>query len=94
MRLGCNVAWGLVDAVMCLLRTATGRTHLRRIGYQVILADNEHARRIIKKTLPDYVRVLGFALGRHAGYRSPLHTGFAMAALGVALIAMVIALGG
>ncbi|CAG4893652.1 VIT1/CCC1 transporter family protein [Paraburkholderia gardini] len=167
--LGCNVAWGLVDAVMYLLRTATERTHLRRIGYQVIQADNEHARRIIEKILPDYVRaivgeeeiegmrkrvhdlssegrrraleprdyleafgifllvviatfpvvlpflilsstplamrvsrviaismlfVLGFALGRHAGYRSPLYTGFAMAALGVALIAMVIALGG
>lgn len=166
--LGCNVAWGIVDAVMYLLRTATERTHLRRIGYQVIQADSEAARSIIEASLPVYVRaivgeeeiegmrrrihglppegrralgprdfleafgifllvvistfpvalpfllltntrlamhvsraiavsmlfVLGFALGRYAGYQKPLYTGLAMAVLGVALIATVIALGG
>ena len=166
--LGCNVAWGLVDAVMYLLRTATERTRLRRIGYQVTQADSEAARRIIGASLPDFVRaitgeeevegmrrrihslppegrrtlesrdfleafgifllvviatfpvalpflmlsdtrlamqisrvisvsmlfILGFALGRYAGYLKPLHTGLAMAALGIALIAMVKALGG
>jgi VIT1/CCC1 family predicted Fe2+/Mn2+ transporter len=166
--LGCNVAWGLVDAVMYLLRTATERTRLTRLGHQVIQANDEAARRIVKTALPDYVRaivgeeeiesmrkrihelpsggrgplrardylealgifvlvviatfpvalpflilnstalamlvsraiaigmlfVLGFALGRYAGYRHPLHTGLAMAALGVALIVAVIALGG
>jgi VIT1/CCC1 family predicted Fe2+/Mn2+ transporter len=166
--LGCNIAWGLVDAVMYLLRTATERTYLRRTGYLVIQADDEAAHRIIEKTLPDYVRaivgeeeiegmrrrihslppegrrtlesrdyleafgifllvviatfpvalpflilrsawlamlvsrviaismlfILGFALGRYAGYRHPQHTGLAMAALGVVLIAAVIALGG
>jgi len=162
--LGCNIAWGLVDAVMYLLRTATERTHLRRIGLEVQRADSEAARSVIAASLPDFVRaitgdeeiegmrrriqglqpqgqrtlgagdfleafgifllvviatfpvalpflimsdtrlamqvsrvitlvmlcVLGFALGRYAGYRKPIYTGLAMAAL----IAMVKALGG
>jgi VIT1/CCC1 family predicted Fe2+/Mn2+ transporter len=166
--LGCNLAWGLVDAVMYLLRTATERSRLRSLGYRVIQSDRDAAREIIKTTLPDHVRaivgdaeievmrsrihslpangrrtleprdflealgifllvviatfpvvlpflllrstplallssrviaigmlfILGFALGRYAGYRVPLYTGLAMAALGVALIAAVIALGG
>lgn len=166
--LGCNIAWGLVDAVMYLLRTATERSRLRSIGNQVIQSDGAAAREIIEANLPDFVRaivgdteiegmrarihalpnyrrrtletrdflealgifllvviatfpvvlpflvlsstpfallssrviavsmlfILGFSLGRHAGYRVPLYAGLAMAALGVALIAAVIALGG
>jgi hypothetical protein len=166
--LGCNIAWGLVDAVMYLLRTATERTRLRRVGTQVLRADDEAAHRIIETSLPGYVLaivgeeeiegmrrrihrlhpegrrtleprdfleafgifllvviatfpvalpflvmsdarlamqvsrvvavgmlfILGFTLGRYAGYLKPVYTGLAMAALGVALIAMVKALGG
>lgn len=166
--LGCNIAWGLVDAVMYLLRTATERTRIRRIAYRVKAADKDDACRLIAEELPDYLRaitgneeldgmrrrlhgiqpvhphalgprdfleavgifllvviatfpvvipflfvnnthaamqvsraitigmlfVLGIALGRYAGYRTPLRTGTAMAVLGVALIAIVIALGG
>jgi hypothetical protein len=33
--LGCNLAWGLVDAVMYLMRTATERTHNRLVARQV-----------------------------------------------------------
>ncbi|MGF6605058.1 VIT1/CCC1 family predicted Fe2+/Mn2+ transporter [Paraburkholderia sp. GAS448] len=166
--LGCNIAWGLVDAVMYLLRTATERTHLRRMGSEVLRSDSDAARRIIEASLPEHVRAiageeeiegmrrrihglhpggrrtleardfleafgifllvviatfpvalpflmmsdtrlamqvsrviavgmlftLGFALGRYAGYLKPVYTGLAMAALGVALILMVKALGG
>jgi VIT1/CCC1 family predicted Fe2+/Mn2+ transporter len=38
--------------------------------------------------------VLGVALGRYAKYLKPLRTGLAMAVLGVALVTMVMALGG
>lgn len=166
--LGCNIAWGFVDAVMYLLRTATERSRIRRIAYRIIGADSETARRMLAAELPEHVRaitgkeeiegmhrrlqgmqplrrhplgardfleaagifllvviatfpvvipfllmsntrmaiqvsrviavgmlfVLGVALGRYAGYLRPLRTGLAMAVLGVALIVMVMALGG
>src|SRR5678809_319366 len=37
--LGCNIAWGLVDAVMYLVRTATERSRLRVLGARVRAAD-------------------------------------------------------
>jgi VIT1/CCC1 family predicted Fe2+/Mn2+ transporter len=166
--LGCNIAWGLVDAVMYLLRTATERARITRIAHKIIGADRESACRLIAEELPEHMRaitgnaelegmrrrlqgtqplrrhplgvrdfleaagifllvviatfpvvipfllmsntrtamhvsraiaigmlfVLGVALGRYAEYLKPLRTGLAMAVLGVALIAMVMALGG
>jgi len=42
--LGCNLAWGLVDAVMYLVRTFTERTRNLTLGKQLIGADAETAR--------------------------------------------------
>lgn len=167
--LGCNIAWGLVDAVMFLLRTLTERSRLRALARQVLAAgDAASARHLMEEALPrelvalagpqeleamrqrllaappavgavlraaDYGAALaifllvvvatlpvvlpfvllqdldaamqlsrivalamlflcGAALGRHAGYASPAHTGLAMAVFGAVLILAVIALGG
>lgn len=166
--LGCNLAWGLVDAVMYLLRTVTERTHNRVVAQQIVSADIDTAHRMIARSLPahiaaisgpdeiegmrrrllalqftgsavlrrrDYAEALGVfslvviatfpvvlpflltsnvavairisragtvvmlfltgvALGHYAGHVKPLRTGFVMAALGAALIAAVMALGG
>jgi hypothetical protein len=51
--LGCNVAWGLVDAVMYLVRTATGRTRHRALAARIVAADRDTARRLITGALPD-----------------------------------------
>jgi VIT1/CCC1 family predicted Fe2+/Mn2+ transporter len=167
--LGCNLAWGLVDAVMFLVRTLTERSRTRTLARQVLAAaDAESARHLMQQALPgelvalagpqeleamrqrllaappperavlkaaDYAgafaifllvvvatlpvvlpfallhdigaamqlsRIIalamlflcGAALGRHAGYPSPAHTGLAMAVFGAVLILAVIALGG
>ncbi|MFP3551024.1 VIT1/CCC1 transporter family protein [Paraburkholderia sp. SIMBA_049] len=51
--LGCNLAWGLVDAVMCLIRTATERrrkvTLLARLR---ATQDKPEAHHLIKDALP------------------------------------------
>lgn len=51
--LGCNLAWGLVDAVMYLLRILVGRTRTRALAARVALADAPAARRLIEQALPD-----------------------------------------
>src|SRR5258705_9924848 len=51
--LGCNLAWGLVDAVMYLVRTATERTRHRAFGRRIAGAAPEEARALIARTLPD-----------------------------------------
>ena len=53
--LGCNLAWGLVDAVMYLVRTLTERTRNRALAKRVIGAEPESARRIIESTLPPHL---------------------------------------
>jgi VIT1/CCC1 family predicted Fe2+/Mn2+ transporter len=166
--LGCNLAWGLVDGVMFLVRTLTERSRTRDLARQVIAAEPEAARQLLQHAIPDELLALaspreleamrqrllatplpdravlrssdyaaafaifllvvvatfpvvlpfalmhdvaqamqvsrvvtlamlflcGAALGRHAGYPSPAHTGLAMAVFGAALILAVIALGG
>jgi len=167
--LGCNIAWGLVDGVMFLVRTLTERSRTRAFARQVLAAaDAGAARHLMQQALPgefvalagpqeldamrqrllaappperavlqaaDYggaaavfllvvvatlpvvlpfvllddlgqamelsrivalamLFLCGAALGRHAGYASPAHTGLAMAVLGAVLILAVIALGG
>lgn len=56
--LGCNIAWGLVDAVMYLMRTATERTRIRRIAHKALGADANGARRLIADELPEHVRAI------------------------------------
>jgi hypothetical protein len=51
--LGCNLAWGLVDAVMYLVRTATVRTRNRAFARRITGAEPEKARALIARTLPD-----------------------------------------
>ena len=53
--LGCNLAWGLVDAVMYVVRTVTGRTRNRTLASRVASADPEAARLFIGDALPDDV---------------------------------------
>jgi len=56
--LGCNLAWGLVDAVMYLVRTLTERAHNRRLARRVIDAEPELALRMIRQALPDHVTAI------------------------------------
>ena len=46
--LGCNLAWGLVDAVMYLVRTLTERTRHRALAMRVIDAEPAVAHRLIE----------------------------------------------
>jgi len=56
--LGCNLAWGLVDAVMYLIRTATGRVHNRLVARQVCGADLETAYQLMVRSLPPHVAAI------------------------------------
>ncbi len=58
--LGCNLAWGLVDAVMYVVRTATARARNRALGRTIAGSDPDTARRMIAKALPPPVaRIAG-----------------------------------
>jgi VIT1/CCC1 family predicted Fe2+/Mn2+ transporter len=58
--LGCNLAWGLVDAVMYLVRTVTERTRNQVLRKRVMDADAATARRLIASALPEpLARVVG-----------------------------------
>ena len=58
--LGCNLAWGLVDAVMYLVRTLTERARLRHLAERVIDAEARLAHRLIRHALPaDFVTITG-----------------------------------
>lgn len=56
--LGCNLAWGLVDAVMYIVRTMTERSRLRTLGRRIRGADAADARAQIARALPDHVAAL------------------------------------
>ena len=56
--LGCNLAWGLVDAVMYLVRRLTERAHDRRLARRVLDADPDSAKRIIRDALPEPVNII------------------------------------
>jgi len=56
--LGCNLAWGLVDAVMYLVRTLTERAHNWRLARKVIGAEPEAAHRLIEQSLPSHVATI------------------------------------
>jgi VIT1/CCC1 family predicted Fe2+/Mn2+ transporter len=53
--LGCNLAWGLVDAVMYLVRTLTERARLRSLAQRVRGADSVSAHRLLQQGLPPHV---------------------------------------
>jgi VIT1/CCC1 family predicted Fe2+/Mn2+ transporter len=50
--LGCNLAWGLVDAVMYLVRQLTEKTRRQSLLRQLQSADSATAQRIIARALP------------------------------------------
>jgi len=56
--LGCNLAWGLVDAVMYLVRTMTERTRRRDLARQIVNAPPEAGRRKIRQAMPDHVSAI------------------------------------
>jgi hypothetical protein len=53
--LGCNVAWGLVDAVMYVVRGVAERARLWKLGQQVRACDAATAHRLIVRALPDHL---------------------------------------
>ena len=53
--LGCNLAWGLVDAMMYLVRTLTDRTRNRSLAQLINRADTDAAHRLIERSLPEAV---------------------------------------
>jgi hypothetical protein len=58
--LGCNLAWGLVDAVMFLVRTVTEKTRMNALTDSIRSADATAARRMIELALPEgLVALLG-----------------------------------
>jgi len=58
--LGCNLAWGLVDAVMYLVRTLTERARLRNLARRVIAADMHSAHHLIRLALPaNFITITG-----------------------------------
>lgn len=56
--LGCNLAWGLVDAVMYLMRTLTERNRNRALHAQVLKLDAEAGRQLLGRELPGSVSLL------------------------------------
>ncbi|HTS22667.1 MAG TPA: hypothetical protein VMN79_12760 [Casimicrobiaceae bacterium] len=56
--LGCNLAWGLVDAVMYLVRTLTERTRNASLAKQVTGATLGEGRRAIVASLPEHVAAI------------------------------------
>lgn len=53
--LGCNLAWGLVDAVMYLLNTLTERSRNRALATRARDADAAEGRRVLAESLPEHV---------------------------------------
>lgn len=56
--LGCNLAWGLVDAVMYLVRTVTERSRNRELAKRIVGADVDTARRLVMETLSEHVAAI------------------------------------
>ncbi len=56
--LGCNLAWGLVDAVMYLVRTLTERTRNRSLARALADADPVLAHRLLVRSLPEHVAAM------------------------------------
>jgi VIT1/CCC1 family predicted Fe2+/Mn2+ transporter len=97
--LGCNLAWGLVDAVMYLVRTLTERTRNASLARQVTGASLDHGHRAIVASLPDHVAaIVGEAeveamrqrlLALKDAPRGGLHGEDYLAALGIFLLVVL-----
>ena len=97
--LGCNLAWGLVDAVMYLIRTATERSRNHVLSQQIVSADVATAHRLIVETLPEHVAAItgpeeieGMRrrlLGLEAGERATLRPRDYLEAFGIFLLVVI-----
>jgi VIT1/CCC1 family predicted Fe2+/Mn2+ transporter len=56
--LGCNLAWGMVDGVMYLVRTLTERTRNRSLARRIAIAEPAAAQRLIEQALPPHVTAI------------------------------------
>lgn len=56
--LGCNLAWGLVDAVMYVVHAMTERVRLRALAARVVESDPATGRRLVADDLPPHVAAL------------------------------------
>jgi VIT1/CCC1 family predicted Fe2+/Mn2+ transporter len=56
--LGCNLAWGLVDAVMYLVRMLTERTRNLALQKQLVGSEPAVAHRLIAESLPPHVAAM------------------------------------
>lgn len=96
---GCNLAWGLVDAVMYLVATVTERRRSLTLARRVTDAEPAAARDIIARSLPEHVAAMTgpdeheamrrrlLALPRERG--SVLRRDDGLAALGVFLLVVL-----
>jgi len=97
--LGCNLAWGLVDAVMYLVRTMTERSRNSVLSERIAGADAATAHRLIVETLPEHVAAITGpdeieAMRRRLLAREPespavLRTRDYLAALGIFLLVVL-----
>ncbi|MFO1313191.1 MAG: VIT1/CCC1 transporter family protein [Burkholderiales bacterium] len=55
---GCNLAWGLVDAVMFLVGIVTERNRHRVLAIRIRAAEPEVAHRLIRQAMPEYMGAL------------------------------------
>jgi hypothetical protein len=93
--LGCNVAWGLVDAVMHVLNTLFERGRRARLFREVRAAAGEDAAlRRIGEALDERIEdLLGAQRARIVGAR-PLRVVGGLTLLGVVLVCITVVLGG
>jgi len=56
--LGCNLAWGLVDAVMYAVRTVTERTRNRTLARLIVDAEAPRAHELIAEAMPTHIAAL------------------------------------
>jgi VIT1/CCC1 family predicted Fe2+/Mn2+ transporter len=97
--LGCNLAWGLVDAVMYLVRTATERTRIRALGQRIAAVEAAKGRELIARALPEALAPIASAdeieglrrniLARPHAKRSALRTRDFLEAIAVFLMVVV-----
>jgi VIT1/CCC1 family predicted Fe2+/Mn2+ transporter len=90
--LGCNLAWGLVDAVGVFLLVVLA-TFPVTVPF-MLTNDIALAMQISRAVAVLMLFLAGWSLGRYAGYLRPALTGVFMALIGAVLIAFVQALGG